>query len=139
MNRFRLDPVRADPFDLPEWLGTDQVTWRSESGLRTGHLVRGVLSGTGELACDLVAVDDAYPLPVLSDDLRVAVHRAWHDGQLELGSTEDRLLALVPGVRFDAELVMETLSRLARSVGASAEHWSVRLRIGEDRRRSTTR
>ncbi len=30
-----------DPFDLPEWLGTHEVVWRADSGLRSGHLVRG--------------------------------------------------------------------------------------------------
>ena len=30
----------VDPFDLPEWLGTHDVVWRADQGLRTGHLVR---------------------------------------------------------------------------------------------------
>ena len=36
-------PDEVDPFDLPEWLGTDEVTWTSASGLRSGHLVTGTL------------------------------------------------------------------------------------------------
>ncbi|MCH1866866.1 hypothetical protein [Nocardioides sp. CFH 31398] len=40
-----LDPppplTPLDPFDLPEWLGTEAVTWRAEDSVRAGHLVRG--------------------------------------------------------------------------------------------------
>ena len=31
----------VDPFDLPDWLGVEHVTWESESGLRSGHVVAG--------------------------------------------------------------------------------------------------
>ena len=47
-----------DPFDLPDWLGTVDVVWRADVGLRTGHLVRGRLTASGadgspqEIACD---------------------------------------------------------------------------------------
>lgn len=36
-----------DPFDLPEWLGTESVTWRAEQSVRDGHLVRGRLGRNG--------------------------------------------------------------------------------------------
>ena len=61
----------ADPFDLPDWLGTAEVTWEPETGIRTGHRVRGRLTAEradDELPCDLLAVDEAYPVPVADDD-----------------------------------------------------------------------
>jgi hypothetical protein len=36
-----------DPFDLPEWLGTEAVTWRAEDSVRAGHLVRGRIGPLG--------------------------------------------------------------------------------------------
>ena len=33
----------VDAFDLPEWLGVDQVTWSADSSLGDSHLVRGRL------------------------------------------------------------------------------------------------
>ena len=39
--------VAVDPFDLPDWLGTDEVTWSADAGLRTGHHVRGNLDLAG--------------------------------------------------------------------------------------------
>ena len=74
-------PDEVDPFDLPEWLGTAEVTWTSASGLRSGHLVTGTLYD-GERAhpehpCDLLAVDEAYPAPVVDDDTRTRAHQAW--------------------------------------------------------------
>ena len=67
----------VDPFDLPEWLGTAEVVWRSDEGLSTGHRVAGRLTADGEadLACDLLAVDDAYPEPVVDAATRTRVHQ----------------------------------------------------------------
>ena len=51
---------RVDPFDLPEWLGEEEVTWAADVGLRSGHRVPGQLTGDGHppVACDLLAVDE---------------------------------------------------------------------------------
>ncbi|WP_210440937.1 hypothetical protein [Nocardioides xinjiangensis] len=126
-----------DPFDLPEWLGTADVVWRADAGLRTGHLVRGRLTADGsapeaaqELACDLLAVDEAYPAPVVDDASRLRVHQAWRHGQVVVGSLESRLVLAVPGTGFDPELVLDALSRLARAVGARTERYAALLRLG---------
>ncbi|WP_341231102.1 hypothetical protein [Nocardioides salarius] len=128
--------TEVDPFDLPEWLGEQDVTWRAGSGLRTGHRVTGRLEGPGEQdhhPCDLLAVDEAYPLPVLDDQTRSRAHLAWRHGQVLLLATEGSPLTLaVPGTAFDADLALDALSRLAKAVGASPEHYAVLLRIGHD-------
>ena len=121
----------VDPFDLPEWLGTSEVVWRSDAGLRTGHLVRGRLTAGGEpdLVCDLLAVDEAYPEPVVDDGTRLRVHQAWRHGQVVIGEVESRLVLAVPGTGFGPELVLEALGRLSRAVGARAERYAALLRL----------
>lgn len=121
-----------DPFDLPEWLGTDDVVWRADAGLRTGHLVRGRLTADGadDLVCDLLAVDEAYPEPVVDDASRLRVHQAWRHGQVVIGTIEDRMVLAVPGTGFGPDLVLDALGRLARAVGAHAERYAALLRIG---------
>lgn len=124
-----------DPFDLPEWLGEEDVVWAAESGLRTGYAVPGALTGNGHdpLPCDLLAVDEAYPVPVADDKVRHDAHQAWRHGQVLLLGAEDRLTLAVPGTRFTADVVLDALGRLAKAVGASTEHYSVLLRIGTER------
>lgn len=130
------DLIVVDPFDLPEWLGVADVTWSADSGVRSGHDVRGCLSaGERLLACDLLAVDDAYPLPVADEETRHAAHQAWRHGQVHLVTREERLTLAVPGSGFTADVVLDALSRLAKAVGASADHYTARLRIGTDRGR----
>ena len=80
-----------DPFDLPDWLGTADVTWTAETGVRTGHHVAGRAArrrtspaAPEHVACDLLAIDEAYPLPVASDDVRKRAHQAWRHGQILL-------------------------------------------------------
>ena len=127
-----------DPFDLPEWLGTGDVVWRADEGLQTGHLVRGRLAADPaqasgepeEMVCDLLAVDEAYPSPVVDDASRLRVHQAWRHGQVVIGEHGARMVLAVPGTRFDPELVLEALGRLARAVGARAERYAVLLRLG---------
>ncbi|MCY4726039.1 hypothetical protein NYO98_07090 [Nocardioides sp. STR2] len=135
-----------DPFDLPEWLGTGDVVWRADEGLQTGHLVRGRLtadpagrqdgqdgqdSGSSqEIVCDLLAVDEAYPAPVVDDATRLRVHQAWRHGQVVIGEHGSRLVLAVPGTRFGPELVLDALGRLARAVGARAERYAALLRLG---------
>ena len=128
-----------DPFDLPEWLGTRDVVWRADAGLRTGHHVRGRLTTgddageAGEIVCDLLAVDEAYPEPVVDDATRLRVHQAWRHGQVVVGSlgTADgpRMVLAVPGTGFGPDLVLDALGRLARAVGAQAGRYAALLRL----------
>ena len=128
--------AEVDPFELPEWLGTSDVTWESRSGLRTGHHVRGVLLGGADerLECDLLAVDEAYPAPVIDESSRSRAHHAWRHGQVLIAECGGALSLCVPGTHFDADLVLDTLGRLAKAVGAHQEHYSLRLRVGVSRR-----
>jgi hypothetical protein len=131
--------TECDPFELPEWLGVEEVTWSSESGVRNGHHVTGVLSAGDlhTLACDLIGVDEAYPAPVVHDDVRARAHQAWRHGQVLLVERGDRLTLAVPGTGFTADLVLDALSRLARALGASPERFTARLRIGVDQGRGS--
>lgn len=127
------DETAVDPFDLPDWLGVADVTWSARAGLRTGYAVPGELAADGQdpLPCDLLAVDEAYPAPVASDRLRRLAHQAWRHGEVHLIERDDRMALAVPGTAFSADLVLDAVGRLARAVGASAERYSVRLRIGD--------
>jgi hypothetical protein len=125
----------VDPFDLPEWLGEADVTWTAEAGLRSGYAVPGHLGADGHdaLPCDLLALDVAYPVPVATDRIRHDAHQAWRYGQVLLVDADGRLTLAVPGTGFTADLVLDALGRLAKAVGASEDHYSVRLRIGVER------
>ena len=127
----------VDPFDLPAWLGELDVTWAAEGGLRDQHRVPGTLSSPGQddVPCDLYAVDEAYPRPVAPEDVRTRAHQAWRHGQVLLVAVDGRLTLAVPGTGFDADRVLDTLGRLTKAVGASADHVAVRLRIGVERPR----
>lgn len=125
-------PEEVDPFDLPEWLGSGEVSWSAESGLHAGHRVTGSLTddGADPIPCDLFAVDEAYPAPVADDSTRLATHQAWRHGQIRLASYDGRLTLLVPGTGFTADLVLDALGRLAKAVGARPECYAAHLRIG---------
>lgn len=124
-------PAAVDPFDLPEVLGTAEVVWRADDGL-AGHLVRGHLEPVGgdPVACDLLAVDDAYPAPVSTEATRLVVHQAWRHGQVHLGSCSGRLTLMVPGTAFTSDLVLEAVERFARALGARPASYAVLLRLG---------
>lgn len=126
----------VDPFDLPDWLSTGAVVWESEGGLRAGHHVTGTVTGESgdQLPCALLAVDEAYPAPVAGDDVRTRAHQAWHHRQVLLVEQAGTLTLAVPGQRFDAELVLEALARLAKAVGASPDDYAALLTIGSARR-----
>jgi hypothetical protein len=130
------DLTPVDAFDLPEWLGVAEVTWSARAGLRTGYAVRGELVSEGHppLECDLVAVDEAYPVPVAGDDVRIRAHQAWRNGEVHVVRRDGRLALAVPGRCFDADLVLEAFGRLARAVGASTERYAVLFRIGDSGR-----
>jgi hypothetical protein len=128
-----------DPFDLPDWLGEGAVTWAAETGVRRGHRISGHLSGQlpdrdQEMACDLLAVDEAHPVPVADEATRTRAHLAWRHGQILLLADQDRVVLAVPGTGFTADLVLDALSRLAKAVGASPDNYVALLRIGSDRR-----
>jgi hypothetical protein len=108
------------------------VTWESERGFTTGHRVAGSLSAPGQepIGCDLLAVDDAYPEPVASDDTRVRAHQIWRHGEVLVASDAGRLLLVVPGSRLEPDTVLESVARLAHAVGAPPGSYAVRLSVG---------
>lgn len=123
--------TEIDPFDLPEWLGSGEITWLATYGIREGHLIHGTVRGAnGEHACDLLAVDAAYPAPVADDESRARAHQAWRHGQVLVVSHEDRLTLAAPGTRFDAEQILEALARFAKALGTSQDNVSALLRLG---------
>jgi hypothetical protein len=124
----RVDVAELDPFDLPDWLGEGPVVWACDRGL-VGHLVTGCLTGTPDqvLPCDLLAVDQAYPAPVLDEALRTRVHQTWQHGQVLLLTQDARAVIAAPGRSWTADRVLETFTRVARAVGADPGLWSVRL------------
>ena len=133
MTRSSTEPTEVDPFDLPDWLGESEVTWAADAGLHSGHRVPGRLTGAAgdaEVACDLLAVDEAYPEPVTSTPLRSHAHQAWQHGPILLASYDGRLTLLVPGTGFDADRVLVALERLARAVGATPASYAAHLRLG---------
>lgn len=122
-----------DPFDLPAWLGTAEVTWEGRGGLRDSAEVTGrlmTIDPPDEHPCDLLAVDLAFPTPLAPDDVRVRAHQAWQHGQVLLVARGERLVLAVPGTGFTADVVIDALGRLALAVGADAARYSARLRIG---------
>jgi hypothetical protein len=121
----------VDPFDLPEWLGEQEVTWSADRGFTFGHLVEGTLTAPDaqHLRCDLLAVDDAYPTPVAPDGVRVRAHQVWRYGEVLLVQDGDRLVLAVPGSRLDADTALAAVGRLARAVGAASGSYGVRLRV----------
>jgi len=123
--------TELDPFDLPDWVGEGQVTWSTDHGL-TGHLVAGCLTGAAgdTLPCDLLAVDQAYPAPVLDEALRTSVHQAWRHGQVLLLDRDGRATVAAPGTSWTADRVLEAFTRVSRAVGCDPGRWSVRLGLG---------
>jgi hypothetical protein len=130
-----VDADDVDPFDLPDWLGRDGVVWAPDHGIHDAHLVRGELTGgpgpdVAPVPCDLLAVDEAYPVTVADDDLRHRAHQAWRHDQVLLVRCEGRLTLATPGTSYTAETVLEALARLAKAVGADPDHYAALLRLG---------
>ena len=124
------DVLEVDAFDLPEWLGESEVTWRAESSIRGSHHLTGDLVGGDEaLPCDLLAADLAYPQPVLDGDWRRAAHQQWTHGQVLLVEYGGRLTLAVPGTDFTADRVLESLARLAKAVGVKPSRFVAALRL----------
>ena len=125
-----------DPFDLPDWLGTESVTWHARGADRTGFHVLGALVGTSaeEQPCDLVAVDQAFPAPVAGERTRQLAHQLWTNGQVLLVTYDGRPALAVPGTGFSADRLVEVVGRLARAVGGRPADYVVALRLGVVRR-----
>lgn len=123
-----MQPV--DPFDLPDWLGTSDVTWTAATSVRGAAHIEGSLGGGGDdLACDLLAADLAYPEPLLDDSWRRQAHQAWTHGQVLLVEYDGRLTLAVPGTAYSADGVLETVGRLAKAVGVRPGRFAVTLRL----------
>jgi hypothetical protein len=124
------DVTAVDPFELPDWLGTADITWTAHSSVRGAQRIAGSLSGgDAELACDLLAADVAYPQPLLLDPWRRQAHQAWEHGQVLLVERSGRLTLAVPGTAYSADGVLETIGRLALAVGVAPERFAVHLRL----------
>ena len=121
----------ADPFDLPSWVGEREVTWVADSGVRFGHHITGRLTADGEsdIACDVLAIDQAYPTQVADSGWRRQAHQAWHNDQVLVISYAGRLTLAVPGHEFTADLVLAALARFAKSVGGTPERFTAALRL----------
>lgn len=126
-----MDIRRFDAFDLPDWLGTESVTWISATSLDDSAHVSGEFIGEADLSrqLDLLAVDSAYPEPVCPEPERRAAHQAWQFGEVLLFEINGRLAAAAPGTRFDANLACEVVRRVAKSVGAPAQNFTVSFAI----------
>jgi hypothetical protein len=130
--------VPVDAFDLPEWVGEQQVVWRSEVALGT-PLVHGDLHADGDegatageaahLPCDLLACDRAYPEPVLPERWRREAHSHWARREVLLIDVAGRLTLVCPGVDVGVDTALESLRRLAKAVGAPSSQFSVALRL----------
>jgi hypothetical protein len=120
-----------DAFDLPDWVGTEAITWRSSTALGDTHRVEGELqTQAGERHdFDLLAVDRAYPAVVCSDAERHDAHQAWKFGEIVLLEVDGRVCAAVPASRFDANLACEALRRVAKAVGADRSRFWVSLSL----------
>lgn len=115
-----------DAFDLPDWLGTEQVTWRADQVLSKEPVIAGRLSAAAhDQPLDLLAADAAYPRTVCSSYHRHDAHQAWHFGEVLLLGTGDRVAAAVPTVSFDANLACEAIRRVAKALGAPAANFTV--------------
>lgn len=121
-----------DPFDLPEWLATEEVTWRAVRTERAGHFIHGVLAtAAGEkLACNLLAVDQAWPRAVADAEVRERVHLTWRNGEVELVELAGDLTLLTPGSGFSSSRVMVALERFTRAVGARTDRYVAAIRLG---------
>jgi|tagenome__1003787_1003787.scaffolds.fasta_scaffold20129052_2 hypothetical protein len=126
-----MDVSLTDAFDLPDWLGTEPVRWRAETGLDESPLVRGTIGAAGGRSqpLDVLAVDAAYPSPVCPERERTAAHQAWQFGEVALLSVDGRAAAAVPGSEIDLETLCEALRRFAKSVGAASGNYTVAITL----------
>ena len=122
--------AEVDPFDLPEWLAGEEITWHASSSVRGSARVSGELrAGEGRVPCDLLAADLAYPQAALDPDWRRAAHQQWTFGQVLLLEYDGRLTLAVPGTGFTADTVLDALGRLAKAVGVRPDTFVAALRL----------
>jgi hypothetical protein len=129
----------VDPFELPDWLGEEQVLWQATGEREHTATVPGRLSalrgseGNADapepLTLDLLAVDVAWPKPVCDQDTRHLAHESWHYDQVALLDRGGRVTLGVPGTEFTSDLVCEAVRRFSKAVGAEAHHFLVQLRL----------
>ena len=125
------DSALLDPFDLPEWLVSEQVVWKALESVVDKSVVKGQLHAVdaahAPFRLDLVAVDAAWPTAECSPQDRRAAHQAWHFGQVVV-LRHDRVSALgVPTALFSADFTLEALRRFARAVGSDPWRYAVHL------------
>jgi len=126
----RNDVAAVDAFDLPDWLGSSELTWTAESSVRGQYQVSGRLNARDDsLDCDLLAADQAFPQPVLDEEWRRAAHQSWAHGEVLLLQYDDRLTLAVPGTEFTADRVLETLTRLAKAIGVAPDRVLAAIRL----------
>lgn len=125
----------TDPFELPDWVGEREITWHADDGAWFGHHIHGRVTADGEtdLPCDLLAIDQAYPVEVADPTWRRRAHLAWRNGEVLLVTRAGRITLAVPGHEFTADLVLTALSRFTRSVGGSPDRCTAALRLGGGR------
>lgn len=108
---------RSDPFDLPDWLGADDLTW-SLDGPLTAAQVRGTLHGAAghRLPLNILCADVAYPAPVVSELVRRECHLSWHHGEVQLLENGQAHALAVPVSGLDADRACDALRRFARAI-----------------------
>ena len=127
------DPVVSpvDAFELPEWLGVEEVTWTAVTSLGSSPQVTGALSAASgaTLDCDILACDLAYPRSVLGETWRAAAHQSWQLGETHLIEYDGRLTLVVPGTSVGVETALDAVRRLAKAVGAPSQRFTVAIRL----------
>ncbi len=119
----------TDPFELPDWLGRDDLTW-SLDGPLSAAAVQGTLHGDGvRLSLDVICADVAYPAPVVPELTRRCCHLAWHHGEVSVLERDDRIAVGVPVSVLDADTACEALRRFARAVAVEPAQVKVLIRL----------
>jgi hypothetical protein len=120
----------ADPFDLPDWLGDEDLRWTTKD-TGSAALIEGELTGSGHhtLGLDMLCADVAFPAAVLPERLRHDAHQAWHFGQVLLLVRDGRHAVAVPTTGWDADTGCEAIRRFAKAVGVPPSQLSVVLRL----------
>ena len=126
----RNDVAAVDAFDLPDWLGTSELTWTAGTSVRGHFQVSGRLTARGDsLGCDLLAADQAFPQPVLDEEWRRAAHQSWTHGEVLFLEYDGRLTLAVPGTEFTADRVLDALARLAKAIGVAPDRVLAAIRL----------
>ena len=126
-------PSLVDPFDLPEWLLSEEVVWEALEPVGGQVVAKGQLRAVGSsdapLRLDLMAVDAAWPVPPCPSADRRAAHQAWHFGQVVVLDQDGAPALGVPATEFSADLALEALRRFAKAVGSDPWRYAVHLHL----------